>query len=362
MVNKTKQVFLIIVLSIVGIAVMFYYNPDPRTLTTDSGWDSSYDSGSSSDWGSSSSSDWSSSSSSDWGSSSSHDYGSSNRNYNYSVSGKSKFTMMDYLPMELFMSVFYFAIIITLLSIFIKNNTLSSLYSFIIVIVRTILFAYLEAYISSEFIILNFALIMILGIVVSFLQKNNKIQKSNKITEDSYPECSDEVLKKYGIENRKEIEQEFYNIFVEVQNAWMNFDYDKLSSLCSDELYNSYKSDLEVLKLKHGQNIMNTFELKDIKIATIGEYNNIFSAVVFLHVTFYDYVIDTTTNKVIRGNKNKKMDNFYRLKFIKVINRIEKCPSCGSDIKDINTNKCEYCGNPIINNNYKYVLSEKNIM
>ena len=38
-----------------------------------------------------------------------------------------------------------------------------------------------------------------------------------------------------------------YDTFIAVQNAWMDFDYDKLRELCTDELYNSYVSQLKTL-------------------------------------------------------------------------------------------------------------------
>jgi len=46
----------------------------------------------------------------------------------------------------------------------------------------------------------------------------------------------------------------------------MNLDYEALSKLCTNELYNFYKADLEVLKLKNGQNIMSDFNLQTIII------------------------------------------------------------------------------------------------
>ena len=81
----------------------------------------------------------------------------------------------------------------------------------------------------------------------------------------------------------------------------MNFEYDRLRSLCTDELYNSYLSQLDTLKLKHGQNIMHNFECLDTKITNIEEVNNEIVLTVFMCVEFYDYVINTKTNKIISG-------------------------------------------------------------
>ena len=43
------------------------------------------------------------------------------------------------------------------------------------------------------------------------------------------------------------IERAFEN-FIAIQYAWSEFKYKKLRELCTDELYNSYKSQIETLK------------------------------------------------------------------------------------------------------------------
>lgn len=38
--------------------------------------------------------------------------------------------------------------------------------------------------------------------------------------------------------------------YTELQTAWMNFDYNKIKPLTTDELYKTYKSGLDTLKEK----------------------------------------------------------------------------------------------------------------
>ena len=104
--------------------------------------------------------------------------------------------------------------------------------------------------------------------------------------------------------------------FIDVQNAWMNFDYDALKNLCSDELFNTYKAQLETLKLKKAKNIMTAFDMVEIKItnATIENDNIILTA--YLCINFYDYVINTDTKQTIRGTKDTRVHNNYILTFV----------------------------------------------
>lgn len=152
-----------------------------------------------------------------------------------------------------------------------------------------------------------------------------------------------------------------YDLFVEIQNAWMNFDYNKLRELCTDELYNSYVSQLETLKLKNGQNIMSNFENLGTKIIDIDEANGEFILTVFMNVEFYDYVINTTSKKVTRGNKNTKINNSYILTFIKGPDNSNdtKCPNCGAPIEHVTSGECEYCHSTIVKKASKFVLSKK---
>lgn len=47
-----------------------------------------------------------------------------------------------------------------------------------------------------------------------------------------------------------------YHIYRQLQVAWMNFDYDKIKELVSDEMYNMYVNQLETLKVKNQKNMM----------------------------------------------------------------------------------------------------------
>lgn len=270
------------------------------TLTAvraDSGWDTDYDSGGSS-------SDWSSSSSSDWSSSS-----SSSSSRRSSSSSNSHFSDFDFLIFFLLPALFFFYIYPKCM--FLKEKKSPSKLS----------------------------------------------TKSNMFTDVSQ-ETIEELLPGYTLESLK---NELYNKFVDIQMAWMNFDYESLRKLCTDELYNSYLSQLEVLKAKNGQNIMESFDNVATKITSIQEENGILSIQVFMAVSFYDYVIDVKSNAVTRGYKSRKILNNYRMTFVvsQTSAPIDKCPSCGAPIEDGSSTTCAYCGSTIVKTSSTFVLSKK---
>ena len=103
---------------------------------------------------------------------------------------------------------------------------------------------------------------------------------------------------------------------------------------------------------------MDSFKENDIRIYNIKKTDEYMDVSIYLDVTFHDYVIDTTNDKVIRGDKKKIINNQYKLVYRKYLHKIDKCPSCGASIKN-NSNKCSHCGNIIINNSNDYVLISK---
>ncbi|MBR2678680.1 MAG: TIM44-like domain-containing protein [Bacilli bacterium] len=293
-------IYKILIVLAVGIIV-------PTAVYADSGWDSDYGG---SDWGSSSSSDWGSSSSSDWDSFD-HDYGSSS---SYRSSGR---------------------------------NASSADHIFFTVVTLLILFYYL--YIIAR------------AFGMAIKTKSSKGFKYENIQDTNAHIGDDDSLVKQFFPDLTEAEliNNLYQKFIEIQKAWMDFDYAKLEELCTAELYESYKSDLAVLKRKHGQNIMNDFDLVVADIIDIKEENGIIIVSVYMHVVFYDYVINTGTKKIIRGSDNSKLHNHYNLEYIISSDSNELvCPNCGAKIEAGN-DECQYCHSHVGKTYNKIVLSKK---
>lgn len=199
--------------------------------------------------------------------------------------------------------------------------------------------------------------IIVVDIIIAFFIMfiTRKIMKNRR-------EKLEMQLKKYNL-TIEELSKQLYDKFVDIQKAWMEFDYEKLRILCTDELYNSYKSQLEILKLKSGKNIMKEFNLERSNIICVTIIENNIVVKINMVVSFYDYVVNTNTEKVIRGNKDSKVFNNYEMIFVKGVDSFDKviCPGCGA-LADVNASgKCEYCNNVIVKESYDFVLSSKKL-
>ncbi len=159
--------------------------------------------------------------------------------------------------------------------------------------------------------------------------------------------------------NREEFISDRYNDFVTIQNAWMNFDYDTLRSMLTDELYNQYEMQLDTLKVKNEKNVMNGFELKDSMITNVVKNDDKVTVTTEFVIEFYDYI--TLNEKVVRGNSNAKVNQHYEMTFVCNINKSnnKKCPNCGAPLDDSASKVCGYCGSVITSLSDKWVLSKK---
>ena len=194
---KDKKIILLVlgVLSILVFAIV-YKNVNMNNLAADSGFDSSWDSGGSdwggSDWGGS---DWGGS---DWGDS---DWGDSDwGDVSYSSGGRRTGIPVQYI------------------------------------------------------LLLVFAIVSIIIIITDahrpIAKKKNaeyNILKDNK-------EALENLSREIPNFNRLEFYNYVYDNFVKVQQAWMNFDYEALRKLVTDELFNTYKSQMKTLEVKKQKN------------------------------------------------------------------------------------------------------------
>ena len=297
------------------LATFFLYKGvDFLMLRTDSGWDSSYDSGGwdsggwdSGGWDNDYDYDYDYDYSNDWGSS------SGNRNsstYVYSKEDYKIFLLITIFYVSLFALIFYFKLRKPKIK---KTNDNYRYYSSTI-------------YLSDE----------------------EKARYANRIEEVTGISC--EKLKK-----------DLFKIYKDIQISWMNFDYKKLRTLCNDEIYNTYKTQLETLKLKEQQNVMENFVLDHIYFLSPVIKKDVISVSIILKVYQNDYIIDSNSSKVVHGRKDRTLHMTYKLSFECKKNETNNCPNCGGQIKE-DTSKCDYCGSIIVQGKGKFVLVRKEVL
>ena len=214
---------------------------------------------------------------------------------------------------------------------------------------------------ASATIVMFIVIVVIIIIVVS--SSGRKSSGSGKITSHSTNYYSMKLLTQEEIEqldptiDGEALTQQIFNMFVDEQMAWMNFDYEGLRKLLSDELYNNYKMQLETMEIGMEKNIMDDIVFVDGGIISIKKTDLTEEVQVKMHVRMRDYIINTTDGKPKHGDPNKVMDNNYIITLERSRrNEIQFCPNCGGELTSKASQKCKYCDAVLVKGSKEFVI------
>ena len=346
--KKNKYFYINLSMFVISIVLALFISFNIFQVKADSGFDSSWDSGGSYDSGSSYSSD----------------YGSS-RLDGTGVGGSFDPATIGYTIYFLVAFVVYF--IVTSLVYPNKGlNKIPFLFTSFCIILNGLISYLVFNPIYSIIITVSLFVVLIAAKFNSFI---NKIFKGEplfgKEKEETYKKLDyqmiTEQLPNLDVNN---FYNEAFNIYKNIQLAWMDNDIERVRNIISDEMFNTYKMQLETLKVKNQQNIMKDIVLRKIYITSIRKENNKEIIDVIMNVTCKDYLIDINTKEVLRGDKNKICYYEYKLSYIRTTNvyEINMCPNCGSPIENGQSTKCSYCNSIITKSTDKFVLIDKKML
>ncbi len=172
------------------------------------------------------------------------------------------------------------------------------------------------------------------------------------------------ILQDYGF-TYESIMDAAYKSYVNIQYAWSNLDIDKVKKVLSDELYNTYKSQLNVLRAKKQKNVMNSFNYVGGEITSVIKNDDTLTIKLTLSVTCKDYLISTDNNMTVRGDANKINHYTYSLTFVVTKGKnagVVNCPNCSAKLGEGASVKCEYCGSSITRKASTLTLTRKEMI
>lgn len=180
-----------------------------------------------------------------------------------------------------------------------------------------------------------FAFLGVIGFIVYAAIMKTKERRQYEIGEGQLQE----ILPEYTLDTLK---RELYENYLTIQQAYSNYQYDQLDQFCSFILSKEYKDELTVLHEKHATNIMNGFELVDMKIQDVIKENDNVAVKVYLKVRYIDYTVDDQ-NVLLNGDYQNKVESEYIMEFYrkKYTGRpVRFCPSCGGEVVNRFCTKC----------------------
>lgn len=157
------------------------------------------------------------------------------------------------------------------------------------------------------------------------------------------------------------------DLFVKLQYAWSDRDWDAIRVFETNELYEQHLSQLDRYKMNKQINKIERVSVNWVKYLSFKQSGDKDIVEVVLNSKMTDYIINEETNAIIKGDKNLALINTYKLTFVrkkgvKTIvgeNKLNttNCPNCGAPTKITSSGKCEYCGSVITTGEYNWVLS-----
>lgn len=162
--------------------------------------------------------------------------------------------------------------------------------------------------------------------------------------------------------NMEEFTKYIFNSFSKIQTAMSDGDMSSVRNLMTDELYNVYLTQIELMKKNNQNKMVSDFKLDRVALHRIKEYNGKVSLTISLIWNSIDYIINTKTKEVIRGDRHSLYKTRFLLTYVIDKNAKSKdnvCPNCGASIDINHTTKCKYCDAVVTNANYGYILAKK---
>lgn len=319
-----KKFYRILIINVLSIIIL-WFTANITISLADVGSFEDYDSGS--DWGDSS--DWggSSWSSSDWGSSSSRDYSSSGFGFNHSSGGGS-------------LRIGEFFMILIVLAPFIIMGVLFS--------------------------------------IIKYMQNGDRMYK--RMQSPYYPRKNQEREVKISdtltanqiqqfdpLFNKEEFLSFAKNVFIKLQEAWMDRDWSAVRMFETTELFERHQRQLQGYIDRHQINMLEKICIESAYLKSFRFSGDKEILRVLINSKMIDYIIDENTGNIIKGDTTTERHNTYELTFIRTEGmktndensgvKTTNCPNCGAPIKITSSGKCEYCGSVVTTGKYDWVLS-----
>ena len=156
------------------------------------------------------------------------------------------------------------------------------------------------------------------------------------------------------------------NIFVTLQTAWTQRDWEKIRTLEKEELFEQHNTQLQEYIRLGRINIMENINVIDAYLHKLVIDENFENLTVSLRATMNDYIINEKNGKVLMGNKNEVFDTIYQMTFTRrkgiktnLINGliVNVCPHCGATVESASAGVCQYCGSVVHSGEFNWVLS-----
>ena len=158
------------------------------------------------------------------------------------------------------------------------------------------------------------------------------------------------------------------NLYVQMQNAWQNKDFEPMRPYMTDGLYTQFDRQLDELR-QHGQtNFVDRIAVLGVALSGWKSDETSESVVAIVSTRIVDYTVDDRSGELVTGSKSVEKFMTYewtltRSKGSKTAPASEKetdakhCPSCGAPLDVNQSARCPYCGSVVYARDFDWAIS-----
>lgn len=166
-------------------------------------------------------------------------------------------------------------------------------------------------------------------------------------------------------------EEKVANLYVQMQQAWQDKDFEPMRPHMTDALYNQFDRQLAELVRANRTNYVERIAVlgADINGWREDEVND--AIVVTVQTRIVDYTVDDSTGKLVSGSKTAEKFMTYEWTLIRSKGMTTPetagegsegtvsihCPSCGAPLNINQSSKCPYCGSVVSARDYDWAIS-----
>lgn len=158
------------------------------------------------------------------------------------------------------------------------------------------------------------------------------------------------------------------NIFVKLQTAWSERDWETIRPFESESLFEQHSKQLQGYIERKQINKMERICVNYAELVSFNQDSEKDILIVALNSSMTDYIIDEETGKVLKGSKDTRLTNTYKLTFTRKKGVLTEegteqvhttnCPNCGAPTTITSSGKCEFCGSVITIGSHDWVLTD----
>ena len=157
-------------------------------------------------------------------------------------------------------------------------------------------------------------------------------------------------------------------VFLKLQTAWMERDWEQVRPFESEELYAQHARQLQEYKRLGRINVLERINVNNAYFFQLVKGQEWETLWVVMNVRMIDYIIDEETRRVLKGSPDKDcfMSYFYVFKrkagaqttSAKQSVGTIACPNCGAPTHVVSSGRCEYCDFVITVKDHGWVLAD----